>query len=100
MFLSAASVIRSFMAFAVASQEVCARTPRILMNREERSDSLADNAFSHAATNSLGVFPRYTISPYGSATSVMGVLTIGRSAAIYSRVLVGLMNLVDAFLAK
>jgi hypothetical protein len=35
------------------------------------------------------------MSPYGSATSVIGVLTIIFSAAMYSSVFVGLMNFVD-----
>ena len=40
------------------------------------------------------------MSPYGSATSVIGVLTIGRSAAMYSSVLVGLMNRVASLRAN
>ena len=40
------------------------------------------------------------MSPYGSATSVIGVLTIGCSAAMYSSVLVGLMKRVASFRAN
>jgi hypothetical protein len=40
------------------------------------------------------------MSAYERTTSLMGVLTIGRSAAMYSSVLVGLMKRVASFRAK
>lgn len=44
--------------------------------------------------------PMRTTSPYMPITSRIGVLTMGFSAAMYSRVLVGLMYCVASFCAK
>ena len=47
----------------------------------------------------MGPHPIWTISAYGSATAI-GVLTIGRSAAMHSNTFVGLMKWVASFSAK
>src|SRR5690348_968602 len=55
------------------------------------SSGVVSNASSQALINAWGVAAMATTSPYRSTTSVIGVLTTGSSAAMYSRVLVGLM---------
>jgi hypothetical protein len=57
-------------------------------------------AASQATINSSAVLAMATTWPYGTLTSLTGVLTIGNSAAIYSSTLVGLMNLVESFMAN
>jgi hypothetical protein len=95
-----ASSISSSIREAVMSQEVRLRTSRIFFCRVARSRGVAASARSQATVNSSGVDPRYTMSPYGSATSVIGVLTIIFAAAMYSSVFVGLMYLVESLRAK
>ena len=87
-------------ALAVVSQEVFESTSRIFEILSKRSTSDQRKARSQAAIKSACVSPRCTICPYGSATSVIGVLTMGRSAAMYSRVLVGLMKRVASLRAN
>ena len=58
------------------------------------------SASRQAATKPARSAAIRTTSPYKVATSLIGVLTAGFPAAMYSRVLVGLMNRVDSFRAN
>src|SRR5690606_22406110 len=71
-------------AAAVRSQDVPSRTFRIRAVRSDLRIHPSARAASIASTNCSGVSAMGTSPSYGSATSVMRVLTIGFSAAMYS----------------
>ncbi|MNN10162.1 hypothetical protein D3C81_1230790 [compost metagenome] len=73
---------------------------RMLAAIAARCSGVAASAPSQAATKASGVSAMATMSPYGTATSVIDVLTMGSCAAMYSSTLVGLMKRVASFLAK
>jgi hypothetical protein len=60
----------------------------------------ARRAASHASAKAGSPSAIATTCAYWRATSAMGVLTTGRSAARYSSVFVGLMKRVDSLSAK
>lgn len=98
--LGTALVISSCILVAVRSHEVPATTSRMRLAMAWRSVSLMASWRSQAAMYCSGVSAMATTSPYGTTTSVIGVETDGSSAAMYSSTLVGLMNLVESFIAN
>jgi hypothetical protein len=92
--------ISSRMARAVASQEVfaSAASARCLRPAASSSDSASDA--SHAAMKPACESAIRTIPSKHSTTSLIGVLTLGLPAAMYSSVLVGLMKRVESLSAN
>src|SRR5690242_14118895 len=99
-FCAVVNCISSCIFSAVAFQEVSSTISLIFTTVRLCSSGVVNNASSQALIKACGEAAIATTSPYISTTSLIGVLTIGSSAAMYSRVLVGLMKRVDSFSAK
>ena len=88
------------MVAAVSSQAWLATHAAMRARRASAARGLSASAWPQAATKADASSTIATRSPNIDTTSRIGVLTIGLPAAMYSRVLVGLMKRVDSLRAN